>query len=188
MSWATKPCSVTVCWIDVLCQRFPVVALFAESLPVALIPEQFLVATVRDDVIHHRCPDVLAMPGTLRTQRMGFKIRLPGFLPAAVVSTLCCWASNFRVERQVLLTVELAGFDQFWASGVPARCLWSVRHRSVLPRKTSLTEVTVGTDLVVVYIQQPQSLNDSLRREVVTVMDVGFDEIQRLMLRSEAIH
>ena len=61
----------------------------------------------------------------------------------------------------MLLTVQPAGFHQLRAAGMTARCLWSVRHGSVLPRKTSLAEVTVGTDLVVIYIQQSQPFDDS---------------------------
>ena len=72
--------------------------------------------------------DILAALRAFHTQRMGFEIRFSRFLPAAAVSTLCRWASNFRVERQVLLTVEPTGFHQFWTARVVARCLWSVRH------------------------------------------------------------
>ena len=72
--------SVGVSRIDVLGQCLLVMALFAEGLPVALIPEQFLVSTGRNDVIHHRSPDVLATLG----------------------SRSCC----FWMERQMLLTVE----------------------------------------------------------------------------------
>ena len=74
-----------VCRVDVFGQRFLIVTALAERLPVVLIPEKFLVTTVRNDVIHHRCPDVLALPSTLHTERMCFEIRLPGFLPMSVV-------------------------------------------------------------------------------------------------------
>lgn len=47
--------------------------------------------------------------------------------------------------------------------------------------------MTIGTDLVVVHVQQPQPLDDTLRCEVVAVMDVGFDEVQRLMFRTEVL-
>lgn len=46
--------------------------------------------------------------------------------------------------------------------------------------------MTVNTDLVVVYIQQSQSLDDTLRSQVIAVMDIGFDEVQRLILRAKA--
>lgn len=48
--------------------------------------------------------------------------------------------------------------------------------------------MTVGTDLVVVYIQQTQPLDDILRSQVVAVLDVGLDELDVLMLRAEALH
>ena len=101
-------------------------------------PRKFLVTTVWNDMVHNRCPDVLALLGTLHTEWMSFQIRLSGFLPPPVVSTLRCRTGDFRVERQVLLTVEPADFHQLRAAGMTARCLWSVRHGSVLPRKTSL--------------------------------------------------
>ena len=57
----------------------------------------------------------------------------------------------------------------------------------LFPRKTSLAEMTVNTDLVVVYIQQSQSLDDTLRSQVIAVMDIGFDEVQRLILCAKAL-
>ena len=48
--------------------------------------------------------------------------------------------------------------------------------------------MTVSTDLVVVYIQQTQPLDDTLRCQVVAVMDVGFDEVKGLVLRTETLH
>ena len=45
--------SVPIRRIDVLRQCLSVVAPLAKSLPVALVPEQLLVTTVRYDVIHH---------------------------------------------------------------------------------------------------------------------------------------
>lgn len=66
--------SVGVSRVDVLGQCLSVVALFAESLPVVLVPEQLLITTVRNDVIHHRCPDKPAVLHALHTQRMGFEI------------------------------------------------------------------------------------------------------------------
>ena len=135
---SSQPCSqalniafsVGVGRVDVFGQRLFIVAAFAERLPVVLIPEKFLVTTVWNDVIHNRCPDVLALLGTLHTKWMSFQIRLSDFLPPPVVSTLRCRAGHLWMERQVLLTVEPAGFHQLWAARVMARCLWSVRHFS----------------------------------------------------------
>ena len=48
--------------------------------------------------------------------------------------------------------------------------------------------MTVSTDLVVIYIQQTQPLDDTLRGQVVAVMDIGFNEVKGLVLRTEALH
>ena len=120
--------SVGVGRVDVFGQRLLIVTTLAERLPVVLVPEKFLVTTVWNDVIHNRCPDVLALLGTLHTEWMSFQIRLSDFLPPPVVSSLRCRAGHLWMERQVLLTVEPAGFHQLRAAGVMARCLWSVRH------------------------------------------------------------
>ena len=58
---------------------------------------------------------------------------------------------------------------------------------SVLPRKASLAEVAVGTDLVVVHVQQAEGLDDALGCQVVGVTDVLFNELQRLVLGTEAL-
>ena len=55
------------------------------------------------------------------------------------------------------------------------------------PRKASLAEVSVSTDLVVVHVQQAEGLDDSLGCQVVSVTDVLFNELQRLVLRTEAL-
>ena len=58
---------------------------------------------------------------------------------------------------------------------------------SVLPRKASLAEVSVGTDLVVVHVQQAKGLDDALGRQVIGATNVLFNELQRLVLRTEAL-
>ena len=87
--------SVGVGRVDVFGQRLLIVTALAERLPVILVPEKFLVTTVWTDVVHYRCPDVLALLGALHTERMRFEIRLSGFLPPPVVSTLRRRAGDF---------------------------------------------------------------------------------------------
>lgn len=48
--------------------------------------------------------------------------------------------------------------------------------------------MTIGTDLVIVHIQKTQPLDDALRGQVVAVTDVGFDEVEGLVFRAEALH
>ena len=49
-------------------------AVFAECLPVFLVPEQILVAPVGDDVIHHRRRGESAFLPALNAQRMSAQV------------------------------------------------------------------------------------------------------------------
>ena len=48
--------------------------------------------------------------------------------------------------------------------------------------------MTVSTDLGIIYIQQSKPLDDTLWSQVIAVMDVGFNEVEGLVLRAEALH
>lgn len=67
-----------------------VMAGLTESLPVGFVPEQFLVATMGDDVVDYRCrgqPSLLAAANAERVvQQEGFACRLPAFCVASAVS------------------------------------------------------------------------------------------------------
>lgn len=60
MTPAPAGVSVGVGRVDVLGQRLLIVAALTEWLPVVLVPEKFLVTTVRNDVIHTRVFDLRA--------------------------------------------------------------------------------------------------------------------------------
>ena len=62
-------------------------AFLAERFPVGLIPEQPLVAPVRNDMIHHGCGDDLALRLTESAQRMLLQEQGAGLTPAGVIST-----------------------------------------------------------------------------------------------------
>lgn len=66
-------------WVAVLIICFDVVMAFTKALPVALIPEQLLVTTVGDDVVHHRCFSEPSLPHALHAQRMALKYSLVNF-------------------------------------------------------------------------------------------------------------
>ena len=120
--------SVPISRVDVFRQRLSVVALLAKSLPVALVPEQLLVTTVRYNVIHHCSLGVPSQFHALHAQRMALKVGFACLLPSAAVSAFGCGACHLRVERQVLCAVQLAGFHQLRATGLTARHFRSVRH------------------------------------------------------------
>ena len=161
---------------------------FAHRLPVGFVPEKSGIATVRCDVVYHGGFRVSPLPHALGAERMGLEVLPTYFLPLSCIATLTRWACDFRVQRQVLCTVEAARLNKLRATGVSARHLGSAGHGSFLPRQTGLAEVAVGTDLVVVHVQQTQTLDDTLRGQVVAVLDVSLDEVQRLVFRAEALH
>lgn len=80
----------------------------AKRLPVAPVPEQLLVTTVGNDVIHVRRLNVPAFPHTLHTQRVRLKVLLPSFLPSSSVASARCGTYFFRMHRLVPLTILLS--------------------------------------------------------------------------------
>lgn len=180
--------SVVVHRVDVFGQSLAVMALLTHRLPVGFVPEKSGIATVRCDMVHHGGFRVSPLPHALGAERMGLEVLPAYFLPLPCIATLTRWACDFRVQRQVLCTVKAARLNQLRATGVPARHLGSAGHGSFLPRQAGLAEVTVGTDLVIVHVQQTQTLDNTLRGQVVAVLDVSLDEVQRLVFRAEALH
>ena len=104
----------------------------AEALPVALIPEENAVSSVRLDVVDISRLDVPPLLQALHTQRMGFKVTLSGFVPCSAISSASCRACLLRVERTVLVTVLRAVRNESRAAGMPTWCVRSAWHRLCL--------------------------------------------------------
>ena len=62
-------------------------AALAQRLPVVFIPEQLLVAPVRNHMVDHRCRCKPAMLYALIAQRVALQESRAGLAPAAVVAT-----------------------------------------------------------------------------------------------------
>ena len=60
--------SVVIYRVLIFVARLHVMMMLAERLPVVRVPEELGVTTVRSDVIHDRCLDVLAFALTLHAQ------------------------------------------------------------------------------------------------------------------------
>src|SRR5699024_5778656 len=116
-------------------------------------PEQLLVATVWDNVIHNRCFGVAPLLSAFRTQRVALKKRFACLLPSAAVAALCGRPCYLRVERLVFLAKLCPRLNQFRAARVSAGDSWSPRHLSFLPRQERFAEMPVGADCVVIHIQ-----------------------------------
>ena len=103
-----------------------------EALPVALIPEENAVSSVRLDVIDIGRLDVASSLHALHTQRMCLKVTLAGFVPCRAVASAACRACLLRVEGTVLVTVLRTVGNERSTAGMPAWCIWSAGHRLCL--------------------------------------------------------
>ena len=118
--------SIPIDGISVFRPCLAVVAGLTESLPVAFIPHQMRITTVRNDMVDHgRCrePSLCFAP---HTQRMPVEIRFAESLPPAAVSTL---GGRRSVWVQGLVFVAVRTFGQFRTAGMLAGFLTFLRHK-----------------------------------------------------------
>ena len=97
--------SIKILRVTVLTSGFLVVAGLAKSLPVAFVPHQMRITTVRNDMVDHgRCrePSLCLAP---HTQRMLPQVRLAEPLPLAAVATLSGRRSVW-VQGLMLCTIQ----------------------------------------------------------------------------------
>ena len=123
--------SIKILRVTVLTSGFLVVAGLAKSLPVAFIPHQMRITTMRNDMVNHgRCrePSMCFAP---HTQRMLPQVRLAEPLPLAAVATLS-GRRSVRVKKLVLLAVLALG--QIRTAGVTAWAFTLPRHSRHLLR------------------------------------------------------
>lgn len=97
----------------------------AERLPVALIPEELLVSSVRNDVVHVCCLDVLAFFHALHAERVRLKVTLACPLPCLAIASACCRPHLLWVLRFVQLTVLLSVGNEGGAAWMTAGCVRS---------------------------------------------------------------
>ena len=118
--------SIPIDGISVFRPCLVVMAGLAKSLPVAFIPHQMRITTMRNDMVDHgRCrePSMCFAP---HTQRMLPQVRLAEPLPLAAVTTLGGRRSVW-VQGLMLCTVQTV--CQVGTTGMPARYLSLPRHR-----------------------------------------------------------
>ena len=71
---------------------FPIMAALAQRLPVVLIPEQLLIAPVRNHMVDHRCRCEPAVLHAFIAQRVALQESRTGLAPAAVIVAGFCVA------------------------------------------------------------------------------------------------
>lgn len=88
--YTPEPQSILVLRGVIFVSGLDAVMTVAEALPVALIPEENAISSVRLDVIDIGCLDVAALLQALHTQRMCFKVTLACSVPCSAVSSAAC--------------------------------------------------------------------------------------------------
>ena len=100
----------------------------AKRLPVALIPEEDAVTSMRNNVVYVCCLDVLAFLHALYAEGMRFEVLLPYLLPRSAVASVAGAAYLLWVEGLVRLAVLRAVGHEGSAAWVAAGCVGTRRH------------------------------------------------------------
>lgn len=111
-----------------------------QCLPVAPVPEQFPVTTVRNDMINVRSLRVLTPLHALLAERMHLKELPAGLLPCTAVATADSGPDLLRVHRFVCVTVLGPGRNQCRAAGMLARHLGFHRHQRTKPHSANFSK------------------------------------------------
>ena len=115
----------------ILSPGLPGMAPVTECLPVAPVPEQFHVTTVRNYMIHIRCLHVPAFLHALRTQRMCLQEGFSCFPPGCSVASAGSGPYLLWVHGLVPFTIFLPRLYQLCATGMPAWYFRSFRHSNI---------------------------------------------------------
>ena len=92
----------------ILPPRLDTVVPVAQGLPVAPVPEELLVTTMRNDVIDVRCLHEPSFLHALHAQRVCLKVLLPGFLPRTAVASARSRPYLFWMHRLVSVAILLS--------------------------------------------------------------------------------
>ena len=112
----------------ILVPRLDGVMAMAERLPVALVPEELLVSSVRNDVVNVGCFDVPAFLHALHAEGVSLKVPLSNLLPRSTVASACCGPLRLWVHSLVRLAVLLPAGYKRWTPWVTAGCVRTERH------------------------------------------------------------
>ena len=97
-----------ILWCLILSPGLDAVVLVAQGLPVALVPEELGVSTMRNDVVDVGCLHVPPFLHAFHAQWVYLKVLLPGFLPSSTVSPTRCGPYLFRMHRLVSVAILLS--------------------------------------------------------------------------------
>jgi hypothetical protein len=69
-------------------------ALFAQDLPVRLVPKEVGIALVRHDVIHNCCGFNASLTSALNTKRVNCQKTFPGCTPSGAIAATSCRSAS----------------------------------------------------------------------------------------------
>ena len=99
----------------------PVVAALAQGLPISLIPEQFWIAPVWDDMVDHGCRLQFTLGEALDAERIAAEKGSSGIAPLAVIASGRSPATQaFATQPNMIFAVHLALFAEPRAPGEAA--------------------------------------------------------------------
>ena len=124
-------------WILIFVPGLNTVMVMAQGLPVTLVPEEFLITSVRNDVIDVGCLDILAFLHALYAEGMGLKVTPACSLPCLAVASTAGTPHLLWVHCLVCLAVLLAVGYQRRAAWMTAGCVGSCWQRLNPPTKKS---------------------------------------------------
>ena len=111
-------------------------AALAKGLPVAFIPEQFLIAPVRDDVIDHRRRGEPILFHTFNAQGMPSEVSLSRCPPTGVVPACVRAATQpITAPRHMIFAEYLTRLAEARTAGIAAGSIWFLGHILLLSKQ-----------------------------------------------------
>ena len=120
-----------------------VMAVLAQRLPIAFIPEQLLIPSMRDDVIHNRRRGDDAYLQALGAEWISPQVSVSGAAPFAVISALCCTSTHPVSAVLTVLAAVHTAVAEIGASRIAAGtlgCSWHVPPQMKSSPRSSYTE------------------------------------------------
>ena len=141
------PPSETVLHVPVFCHCLYIMMMLAQRLPVALIPEEFHVSTMWNDMIHDCSLGNLPLCITSHANGIRLQELLPCLLPFVTVSTLTRIFTISHVHRLMLIAVLLSIWNQPCTHWMFAGYVRSSRHMIISQYKSPEGSLPQGSVL-----------------------------------------
>lgn len=134
------PSLIMISWCLIFTASLLIMTPLAEGSPVAPVPEELLVTSVGNDVVHHRSLDVLTLFHTLLAQWVRLQELFAGLLPRTIVTPAGCGPYLLRVLCPVYLAVLGPGRHEVRAARMLARDLRFHRHQRTNPHSANFSK------------------------------------------------